>query len=55
MLIGYRILVEIRSLQKNLYTEAEKVNRGKGYFESEQNVLFYGFSVIVNVFPVFQK
>lgn len=55
MLIGYRILVEIRSLWRNLSTEARKVTRGKGYFESEQNVIFYGFSVIVNVFPVFQK
>lgn len=53
ILIGSKILVEISSHERNLCTEAEKVTRGKGYFGSEQNVLFYGFSVIVNVFPVF--
>ena len=53
MLIGSKILVEISSHERNLCTEAEKMTRGKGYFGSEQNALFYGFSVIVNVFPVF--
>lgn len=53
MLIGSKILVEINSYERNLCRETEKVTRGKVYFGIEQNVLFYGFSVIVNVFPVF--
>lgn len=32
--------VEISSHERNLFSEAEKVTRGKGYFGSEQNVLF---------------
>jgi len=54
MLIESKILAEISSHERNLCTETEKVTRGKGYFGSELNVhFFYGFSVIVNVFPVF--
>lgn len=53
MLIGSKILVEINSHGRNLCRETEKVTRGKVYFGIEQNVLFYGFSVIVNVFPGF--
>lgn len=34
---------------KGISTEAEKVSRRMGYFDSEQNVL-YGFCVIVSVF-----
>lgn len=32
--------VEISSHERNLFSEAEKVTRGKEYFGSEQNVLF---------------
>lgn len=42
--------VEISSHEKNLFSEAEKVTRGKGYFGSEQNVLFIALLSLLKFF-----
>lgn len=42
--------VEISSHEKNLFSEAEKVTRGKGYFGSEQNVLFMALLSLLKFF-----
>lgn len=42
--------VEISSHEKNLCSEAEKVTRGKGYFGSEQNVLFMALLSLLKFF-----